>query len=655
MAMVKFDVDTTNKLFIAKPGVTDVDVKIDLYSDAKEHWLAGGVAMGFDFPLRTVGGDPVTDTKNLGATFFLLHGWRIRPQEANHRLVLTGNLYTDPAGFSPIVSTIGSYSVIVEYSVSNLVDSTVAQLPEIQQAMYQDGVTFNQATGSAGTDYPIGTPQFPVNNLADAKTIGAARGLTRLLITGTATFGVGDTLTGWDLIGTNTLKHHAHTTSGGVLTDCTFAYLHASGPVYGQTKFEGCRIGNVSEFSGLMQSCVLEAGTTTLSTTATAEFIDCSAGTSATIPSIDCGGTGQCVIRGFNGAFTFKNKTGGSLCAVDLNSGFVVVDSTCTGGSLTVRGIGAMTNNSTGTLVGAEGLNQAAFNNLLYAIEALRGSHQAFGVTFYVDPVGGDDTYDGRTDRSAVATITQALTLCTSGRGDAIYVVAPQAATVTLTENVVVNKDDVHIRGASRGTTIQPASGVPVTIDGDNVSLHGFVVKAPVGSTTVDCVHVNGKFSHMCGLFVVGTETGTGCGVVYRGGDYHEMHAPEIEKCGGDGVKFVDAGLASGSPREVTFFGGNVYLNGGHGFHFTGTSGTSTRLNRINGTQVNNNGGYGVLIEANVQRTLLAPLTLIFQNTLGDVSDAGTDTEDRHGSFGPADRDMLDAVKRNTTLIPALL
>ncbi len=122
MAMVKFDVDTTNKLFVAKAGITVVDVQTDLYSDAKEHWLSDTVALGFDFPIRTVGGDPIDDIRDLGVTYFLTNGWRIRPDEANHRLVVTGNLYVDGGAGNPFVPTVGDYNVVIELQTSNIME-----------------------------------------------------------------------------------------------------------------------------------------------------------------------------------------------------------------------------------------------------------------------------------------------------------------------------------------------------------------------------------------------------------------------------------------------------------------------------------------------------------------------------------------------------
>lgn len=135
MAMVKFTVDTTNKLFIVKPGITSFDVLVDLYSDAKEHWIADTTAMGFDFPIRAVGGDPLPGANELGRTFFLANDWKIRPDEVGHQLNVNGNLYSED-GSNPYVPTLGNFNVFVNSTVSNLVDAIGRTLPEFTHLKY---------------------------------------------------------------------------------------------------------------------------------------------------------------------------------------------------------------------------------------------------------------------------------------------------------------------------------------------------------------------------------------------------------------------------------------------------------------------------------------------------------------------------------------
>lgn len=95
----------------------------EIYSEWKDWVLADPSRLGYPPAFRVVGGDPISDTDSLGSTFFLLAPWKIRPAEYDHRLTLVGNIFTDPAGESPVVPTLGGYTIAVEYEVSTLVEN----------------------------------------------------------------------------------------------------------------------------------------------------------------------------------------------------------------------------------------------------------------------------------------------------------------------------------------------------------------------------------------------------------------------------------------------------------------------------------------------------------------------------------------------------
>lgn len=116
----KVTFDGPNRLILVNDGVTEIDVEVDIYSDWKE-WVTLYDHGKYPPAMRTVGGDPTTGGRALGATFFLRNGWRIRTWEGDHRLVVTGNLYTDE-GEPPFVPVTGPYTTIIESNVSNLVD-----------------------------------------------------------------------------------------------------------------------------------------------------------------------------------------------------------------------------------------------------------------------------------------------------------------------------------------------------------------------------------------------------------------------------------------------------------------------------------------------------------------------------------------------------
>lgn len=63
-----------------------------------------------------VGGQALGGGLFIPPYFFLLNSWRVRPREANHNLTITGNLFVDGGGV-PVVSTLGTYQVNVNYTV----------------------------------------------------------------------------------------------------------------------------------------------------------------------------------------------------------------------------------------------------------------------------------------------------------------------------------------------------------------------------------------------------------------------------------------------------------------------------------------------------------------------------------------------------------
>lgn len=65
---------------------------------------------------RHAGGDELGGGLFIPNYLFLLNGWRVRPMESSHNLTITGNLFVDGGGV-PVVSTLGTYQVNVNYTV----------------------------------------------------------------------------------------------------------------------------------------------------------------------------------------------------------------------------------------------------------------------------------------------------------------------------------------------------------------------------------------------------------------------------------------------------------------------------------------------------------------------------------------------------------
>lgn len=127
--------DGPNKIIYVAEGVTELDIKIDVYSAWKE-WILGNQENpnGSVWPeaISAIGGEPLSDVLNVGSTFFLENGWRIQPYPSKSPYILSvnGNIYTREAGGNPFLFAEG---VSVNLLRSNLVDQLVATAAVTEQ------------------------------------------------------------------------------------------------------------------------------------------------------------------------------------------------------------------------------------------------------------------------------------------------------------------------------------------------------------------------------------------------------------------------------------------------------------------------------------------------------------------------------------------
>jgi hypothetical protein len=118
-----FIFDGINKVIqggYSSSSTVELDIKTHLYSAWKE-WVLINDNAKYLQAFSTTGGDPISLTISVGSYFFLENGWKIRPLESNHRLILNGNLYTRDDS-SPFLNVNG-YSVITETRNSSITQS----------------------------------------------------------------------------------------------------------------------------------------------------------------------------------------------------------------------------------------------------------------------------------------------------------------------------------------------------------------------------------------------------------------------------------------------------------------------------------------------------------------------------------------------------
>jgi hypothetical protein len=602
----------------------------------------------------------------------------VYPDTHNHNTtVLLGGIE-----YARIIEMINGYTVTFEdgqYSVSlvgsnnNISDvvnvnqvsvksnnsAGLIQTREIQQSSYEGKVAIDTTNGTAGTIYPQGTLLKPVNNLVDAKFIAAYRGLDSYYVKSNLALGSTDNVTALKFYGDGaTLNVYRTTitlTQGCITTNSQWYNCRITGYQGGESLYHDCVIDGLENAHCLYERCGLADGTTrgytikqsnTVSSGHASYFKECYSDEGTAI--LDRNGAKMNVtFDGFHGRLKIINQNAAASSGqvwIHLNGGTVTVDSTCTKGKVTITGFGTLINNSLGTEVDASGFAAEVAAQARIDVESLRSTHQGFGSRWFVDPVLGTDLAPGNSPVSPLKTVTAALAKAVSGRGDVIYLLAPGAGTANIDERIVVNKEDVHIRGPGRGVQFQPTTGTGdvITVNANNCSFSSFIVRAQAGSTTDNCIVINGKFSEFRKLYLVGTESGSGNGFLFNGGDYHELHDCESEKMGGSGLKTVDMLTSNGSPREISIFGGNYYLNKKDGIELTGSSSNptnSTRIIRIMGANVHDNVGYGVSADANSTRIVIDSASTVHSNGFGEILNLSPSLQ--HFS----DRELITQVK----------
>lgn len=256
------------------------------------------------------------------------------------------------ADLDPIFTT--SYTQVVRTSSSS---ATLQELTAIQIASYNNGITIDLLSAFSGTDFPVGTPQQPVNNFTDALLIAAEFGFVILFILGDMVISGAD-FTGKTFIGQGQNLGSITLASSAILTDCTVTKSSVTGTLDGNATIDECSVASLTMLSGLLVNSLI-SGTITFGGSTDATIVNCSSavpGLGAS-PIIDCGGAGgpDWLVRAWNGDIQIDNIVD-SDGSVDMDSGQIIVDSTCSGGTLTLRGLSQLTDNSTGTTVDATGL-----------------------------------------------------------------------------------------------------------------------------------------------------------------------------------------------------------------------------------------------------------------------------------------------------------
>lgn len=175
--MAKVSFNGTDKLIVVTEvpnvsGEITLDAQIDIYSDWKE-WVLTAENTKYLEAIRTTAGDPISEESIISPYFFLLNGWRIRPYEETHRMILEGNLFLDGGG-NPFIPTLGPYNVIAELrttvnAVTTVVSASGAAPDAVANAVWDKMAVEHLTPGTMG--YLINDIANNVDDLYTARIV----------------------------------------------------------------------------------------------------------------------------------------------------------------------------------------------------------------------------------------------------------------------------------------------------------------------------------------------------------------------------------------------------------------------------------------------------------------------------------------------------
>ena len=228
------------------------------------------------------------------------------------------------------------------------VSATLQEQNALQYSSY-GGVVSVDVTATnihaTGLEYPSGNKEFPVDNVANGVLIAWDKGIDTLELRGTHVLTDGDNPTELKLRGQNKILSNVNVEASSNVLNCEFSKMTISGTLDGGSLIEKCDVGALNYVNGEIFKSTLQEFPIVLGGDREARIVDCYSGVSGNdTAKIDMAGEGQSLlVRNFSGGCRILNKTGTDNCSLDFNSGHCIIDSTCVGSPIIVRGVCKLT------------------------------------------------------------------------------------------------------------------------------------------------------------------------------------------------------------------------------------------------------------------------------------------------------------------------
>jgi hypothetical protein len=249
------------------------------------------------------------------------------------------------------VTNINSVSVRTNNAAGLIVD------PGISESLdYGESITYDEVNGTTGTRHPIGTKGFPVNNIPDLQELLTFYKRAQVETIHGVTLTQDFTDISWFCLTAN----EVFCANGYKTTDCSFRNLILEDDFnHSSITAKDCTLTNVQRVGGIIADSNL-TGTLVMSEQFPLTLKHCVSsvpGTDSPIIDMVLGMPTSLNMRDYSGGIQVKNcDVSGDTGTIEFGSGNCTLESSCSGGTLVIRGIANLTDNSTGTAINSRGL-----------------------------------------------------------------------------------------------------------------------------------------------------------------------------------------------------------------------------------------------------------------------------------------------------------
>ena len=200
---------------------------------------------------------------------------------------------------------------------------------------YQDSsVWLDTVGGTAGTEsYVNGTADNPTLTLANALTIATNVGLTGLRLLPGSSITLTGSVANYRIVGSATIALGGQAISDALVRD---AYTISGIGTGDDWRFENCGVGTCTLEHGYMNGCSIK-GTITLTAGDEYYLHDCFDAISGGTATFVFAAGAELYARDWRGGIQLNSMAAGDEAFID-GAGRVIIDATCTGGTITIRG-----------------------------------------------------------------------------------------------------------------------------------------------------------------------------------------------------------------------------------------------------------------------------------------------------------------------------